>query len=526
LTNSAILLLAVVAMAPHQLPAITAGSLKGYIREVPSESSAEREARHRKIAERRAGPIIMVHRGASAFAPENTLEAYAAAIDYGADGCEMDLRRTADGVLVLFHDDMLDHLTDGFGSVNQLTYYELLSLTPRFRYGAATRQTRPPTFAAVLALARQRAMLLHLDVKEPNLEDEIARLLDAADAWDHVVAVNSANAPKLLQNSKSKLLKYKVPGLYEERRDVDPDAVKVALAAPGEMIMVDDPRVAAHELKRAPCQPLPLPRGLRVDWPPTVAVFAPEQKTFVPHLYIRSRLKTVRPDSVKDLMQLLTTNDAAARAQPDGDATYQRRRTERIIERACAAQQIGKLGRKSAQVIQVLEFQVQHRSLHRDWMYHGLDGAMAARALGMLRATESVPVLIETFRRIDPEVKKIANPEFAQYPLSWTDWRPKMYTFAALGELRCAASKNFLKEYLTMDEAQAREFSPPQFEEAAKALLRHDLSGDELKWLLRSPHSAVRGTAILECIDHPRVERTAALREVAPWSLDLPAGYK
>jgi Glycerophosphoryl diester phosphodiesterase family len=126
-------LLAVVAMAPHQLPAITAGSLKGYIREVPSESSAEREARHRKIAERRAGPIIMVHRGASAFAPENTLEAYAAAIDYGADGCEMDLRRTADGVLVLFHDDMLDHLTDGFGSVNQLTYYELLSLTPRFR---------------------------------------------------------------------------------------------------------------------------------------------------------------------------------------------------------------------------------------------------------------------------------------------------------------------------------------------------------------------------------------------------------
>ena len=128
-------------------------------------------------------------------------------MDYSADGCEMDLRRTADGIFVLFHDDMLDHLTDGFGSVSQLTYYELLSLTPRFRYGTAIHQTRPPTFAAVLALACQRAMLLHLDVKEPNLEDEIARLLDAADAWDHVVAVNSTNAPKLLQNSKLKLLK-------------------------------------------------------------------------------------------------------------------------------------------------------------------------------------------------------------------------------------------------------------------------------------------------------------------------------
>src|SRR5258707_9675355 len=195
LTNySVISLVAVLALAPHRLPAITAGSLKGYIAEVPSESTLEREARHRKIAERRAGPIIMVHRGASAFAPENTLEAYAAAMDYGADGCEMDLRRTADGILVLFHDDMLDHLTDGFGSVSQLTYHELLSLTPRFRYGTATRQTRPPTFAAVLALARQRAMLLHLDIKEPNLEVEIAKLLDAADAWDHVVAVNTANA--------------------------------------------------------------------------------------------------------------------------------------------------------------------------------------------------------------------------------------------------------------------------------------------------------------------------------------------
>ena len=54
---AAISLLALVALAPHQLPAITAGPLKGYVAEVPPESSAEREARHRKIAERRAGPI-------------------------------------------------------------------------------------------------------------------------------------------------------------------------------------------------------------------------------------------------------------------------------------------------------------------------------------------------------------------------------------------------------------------------------------------------------------------------------------
>ena len=223
--------------------------LKGYITELPPELASERAVRHQKVAERRAGTIIIVHRGAAAFAPENTLEAYAAAMDYGADGCEVDLRRTADGLLVLFHDDMLDHLTEGFGAVNEVTGYELLALKPRFTYGTASPDSRIPTFAALLALARQRAMLLHLDVKEPNLEEDIIRLLDAADAWDHVVAVNDYNAAKLLRHPKLHLLQYKA-GLFEDRRDMDPPAVRAALARTGEMVIVDDPRVVARELHR------------------------------------------------------------------------------------------------------------------------------------------------------------------------------------------------------------------------------------------------------------------------------------
>src|SRR3954469_9418925 len=84
-------------------------------RQLTSESAQARAIRHQRLAERRAGPMIIVHRGASAFAPENTIEAYAAAMDYGADGCEVDLRLTRDGVIVMFHDDMLDRLTESFG---------------------------------------------------------------------------------------------------------------------------------------------------------------------------------------------------------------------------------------------------------------------------------------------------------------------------------------------------------------------------------------------------------------------------
>ena len=49
-------------------------------------------------------PLVLAHRGARRRAPENTLEAYAVARDLGADGVELDVRRTRDGALVLHHD--------------------------------------------------------------------------------------------------------------------------------------------------------------------------------------------------------------------------------------------------------------------------------------------------------------------------------------------------------------------------------------------------------------------------------------
>jgi hypothetical protein len=134
-----------------------------------------------------------------------------------------------------------------------------------------------------------------------------------------------------------------------------------------------------------------------------------------------------------------------------------------------------------------------------------------------------LPVLVAAFRRVDPALKRVANPALAQYPLVWADFRAKMYVLPALGELQCAEAKKFLLEYLAMDEAQARELSAPQFEEATQALFCHRLDGNEIAALLRSPNSAVRGTAILECIDHPTPSRRRALRAAAPWARELPS---
>jgi len=452
----------------------------------PAESEAERAVRHARVAERRAGPVVIVHRGAWAFAPENSLAAYAAAMDYGADGCEVDLRRTRDGVLVLFHDDMLDRLTCGFGAVNDLTYGELLALRPQRQFGRVL-YSGAPTFGELLALARQRAMLLHLDVKEPGLEDDIARQLEEADVWDHVVSINTYNTVRLRQHPKFKPLAYKGPGLSGERRDMDSDAVKAQLARPGQMIMVDDPRVAARVLQR---QAKPVAERASVQQ-------AASERWRV---QLRGQHLQSRP----------SMNERLAVVEADIADTDQQCRAARIVERAQAAQQLGESGANSRRVVAALEQLARHPTAHNDWHYHGLDAAVAARALGQLGATESAPILIAAFRRVGSETNVMVN------------FRPKMYILPALGELRCAEVKKFLMEYVTMNEAKARELGAPQFEDATLALLQQRLTDAELVAVLRSANSAVRGTAILECVDYPTAQRRLALKAAVPWALELP----
>ena len=72
--------------------------------------------------------INYAHRGASEYAPENTLSAFYLGLLQGANGIETDVQRTKDGVLVLFHDDTLDRISDGKGKLSDFTLKELKAL--------------------------------------------------------------------------------------------------------------------------------------------------------------------------------------------------------------------------------------------------------------------------------------------------------------------------------------------------------------------------------------------------------------
>ncbi|GAA1736168.1 glycerophosphodiester phosphodiesterase [Microcella frigidaquae] len=97
-------------------------------------------------------PLTVAHRGDPASAPENTLPAVESALSSGAEVLEFDLRMTADGHAVVFHDELLDRTTDGVGPLATRTLAELQALDAGSWYGSRWAGTRIPTFDEVLPL--------------------------------------------------------------------------------------------------------------------------------------------------------------------------------------------------------------------------------------------------------------------------------------------------------------------------------------------------------------------------------------
>jgi hypothetical protein len=271
----------IVARAPlkTKIPEGLRGPVLGYINHVPPESEAARMARHEQVAKRRANTPILVHRGAHKFDPENTLEAYDRCMALGADGVEFDPRVTRDGVIYTFHDEKVDRMLPGGGRGDEMTYYELLQRPFKQIKGHATKQTRVPTVISLFQLARERAMLLHFDIKEAGLEDVLIGMLDEFDMWDHMVMVTpSPDSDRLRHHPKAKLLEYMPNPDFK-----NPEAVKRALEGPPRMIFMDaDPSPAVKGLGRTGPGDQPLPDSVRAWWWPdgtSVPVDAVDSKT-------------------------------------------------------------------------------------------------------------------------------------------------------------------------------------------------------------------------------------------------------
>jgi glycerophosphoryl diester phosphodiesterase len=119
-------------------------------------------------------PLILGHRGAAAYAPENTLAAFRRALELGADGFELDVTLSADGVPVVIHDDTVDRTTDGSGAVARLTLAQLKQLSAGKKFGPEFAGEHVPTLAEVFAAFSQPA-IINVELKrDPSPGRELA----------------------------------------------------------------------------------------------------------------------------------------------------------------------------------------------------------------------------------------------------------------------------------------------------------------------------------------------------------------
>ncbi len=112
-------------------------------------------------------PMILGHRGASAWAPENTLAAFRLAVSQGADGFELDTRLTADNIPIVLHDPTLDRTTSGKGPVRRASLAELGGLDAGSGFSPEYKNEPLPALEQVFS---ELGQLTHINVELANYQ--------------------------------------------------------------------------------------------------------------------------------------------------------------------------------------------------------------------------------------------------------------------------------------------------------------------------------------------------------------------
>lgn len=104
-------------------------------------------------------PIIIAHRGASAYAPENTMVAFQKAVELSADGIEFDVKCSKDGEMVIIHDQSLERTTNGHGRVNETNLKDLRNLDAGSSFSSEFAGEKIPILSEVLEEFSKRLLI-------------------------------------------------------------------------------------------------------------------------------------------------------------------------------------------------------------------------------------------------------------------------------------------------------------------------------------------------------------------------------
>ncbi|SCY89452.1 glycerophosphodiester phosphodiesterase [Alkaliphilus peptidifermentans] len=108
---------------------------------------------------------IIAHRGASGYAPENTMASFLKALEMGADGIELDIHLSADEHLIVCHDEKVDRTTNGEGFIKDLSLKMLKELDAGSWFDEKYINQKIPTLEEVLELLIGKNILLNIEIK-------------------------------------------------------------------------------------------------------------------------------------------------------------------------------------------------------------------------------------------------------------------------------------------------------------------------------------------------------------------------
>jgi glycerophosphoryl diester phosphodiesterase len=139
-------------------------------------------------------PLVFAHRGGSALGPENTIAAFDRGMEAGADGFELDVHLSVDGVVVVHHDSTLDRTTSASGPVASRTADELARVDAGYHFSVngahpcRGQGVGVPTLRDVLRRYSDVPVIIEMKVDSVAMGEALAREVRSADAVDRVCA--------------------------------------------------------------------------------------------------------------------------------------------------------------------------------------------------------------------------------------------------------------------------------------------------------------------------------------------------
>lgn len=146
----------------------------------------------------RPRPVVMAHQGASGIAPSNTMEAFRMALEQGADILEVDAHLTADGEVVLSHDETIDRMSNGTGYIREMTLAELRQFDYGYDFTPDGGKTFPyrgrgvtiPTLEDVFKTWPNVPVNIEIKQTDPPMEEPLWALIEQYQMHEKVLVVS------------------------------------------------------------------------------------------------------------------------------------------------------------------------------------------------------------------------------------------------------------------------------------------------------------------------------------------------